>query len=106
MARASRPSSALRKPAIAVSRKTGAIASWMTWVMSSKAGMLTRAARPQPGPDERQQAHDDDADDDQGEVSLDPGNVADEESGVAERAHPQHRAHDVEQGEASGIHGA
>src|SRR5688500_824571 len=108
MARASRPSSALMNPAIAVSRKTGAMASWMTWVMSSKAGMarLRPLARLHPGPHDRHQAHDDDADDDQGEVALDPRDVAEEEAGVAERAHPQHRAHDVEHGEARGLHGA
>src|SRR6187455_339282 len=113
MDRPRRPSNAFTKPAIAVSRNTGAMDSWMTCVMSSKAGMAPpvyrRLAFPaglEPRPDHGHEAHGDDPDDDQREVALDPGDVAEEETGVGERGDPQQGAHHVEGGEAPRVHGA
>src|SRR5688572_28827210 len=90
IARPRRPARALMIVPIAVSRNTGATASWITRVMSktcaSRTGMARiLAAAAVPGDHDGNQAHHDDPDDDRREVAADPGNVAEEVAGVAER---------------------
>src|SRR5437588_4751177 len=73
---------------IAVSRKTGAIASWIACVIATMWASAGGTAVAKPGNDDRQHAHHDDAEDDRGEVSLDPRDVAEEEAGIGERSDP------------------
>src|SRR6478672_8871957 len=91
--------STLMMVAMADSRNTGAMASWMTRVMSktweSMSGGLLLELGLGEGVRERQQAHGDDADDDRGEVAADPRDVAEEEPRVEEQPHPRHAAGDV-----------
>src|SRR4029079_10239867 len=108
-ARARRPASALMIVPIAVSRKTGATASWMVRLMSKTCASRTGMARIllpllEPGEDDRDHAEDDDPDDDRRQVVADPGDVAEEVPGIGDRGDPRDRARDVEEREAQRLH--